>query len=154
MTAPQPLEQTASDLERLARATGCYCVCHSEASSRPSCVHCHPDAFPKGDNYCGMSAHAVEAVLKLLAQVRASHAAQVKDADDILEAACRAACDRCRIDGPPDDRINDSYQPSDGGPRFTHEENVECSASAIRELKGTFFRQESEQIKRARLEAR
>ena len=32
---------------------GCYCSCHSWASSRPSCLHCHPESFiNRRDPYC------------------------------------------------------------------------------------------------------
>lgn len=30
----------------------CYCVCHSSASSRPACIHCHPEQYKdKADPY-------------------------------------------------------------------------------------------------------
>lgn len=41
----------------MAVINGCYCVCHSEASSRPACVHCRPDGWLKeADPYCGLTA--------------------------------------------------------------------------------------------------
>jgi hypothetical protein len=49
-----------------ASVLGCYCVCHSPTSSRPSCLHCHPEHFEQGhaDPYCGLTLGAIQRLRK------------------------------------------------------------------------------------------
>jgi hypothetical protein len=60
------MEVAVAAMRQACAVNGCYCACHSLASSRAVCVHCHPESFMnKVDPYCGMNAKAVARILAL-----------------------------------------------------------------------------------------